>query len=332
MPRLGERGRQQRDDGCRPDPAAAFFDLDKTIIAKSSTLAFGKPFYQGGLINRRAVLRSAYAQFVYLVGGADHDQMERMRAYLQELCAGWDVQQVQAIVAETLHDLIDPTIYDEAVELIDEHHRPAATSSSSAPPAPRSSSRSASMLGADHVIATRMVVEDGRYTGEIAFYAYGPNKAEAIRELAERDGYDLSRLVRVQRLGHRPADARGGRATPSPSTRTRRCARRRRCATGRSWTSRHLWVCAGARRTCRPGGWPWPRSAPLRPPGWSGTPAGACPAAVPEPVDTPGEGLRAAPPGVYDRREDSPDPRDEPGHREPAGPPGRITHAADLPT
>ena len=54
-------------------PTAAFFDLDKTIIAKSSVLAFGRPFYQGGLINRRAVLRSAYAQFVYLVGGADHD-------------------------------------------------------------------------------------------------------------------------------------------------------------------------------------------------------------------------------------------------------------------
>ena len=50
---------------------AAFFDLDKTIIAKSSTLAFGRSFYQGGLINRRAVLKTAYAQFVYLAGGAE---------------------------------------------------------------------------------------------------------------------------------------------------------------------------------------------------------------------------------------------------------------------
>ncbi len=87
---------------------AAFFDLDKTIIAKSSVMAFGRPFYQGGLINRRALLKSTYAQFVYLVGGADHDQIERMRAYLSQLCKGWDVEQVKAIVAETLHDLIDP--------------------------------------------------------------------------------------------------------------------------------------------------------------------------------------------------------------------------------
>lgn len=59
---------------------AAFFDLDKTVIAKSSTLTFSKSFYQGGLINRRAVLRTAYTQFIYLAGGADHDQMERMRS------------------------------------------------------------------------------------------------------------------------------------------------------------------------------------------------------------------------------------------------------------
>ena len=172
--------------------AAAFFDLDKTIIARSSSLAFGKPFYKGGLINRGAVLRSAYAQFVYLVGGADHDQMERMRAYLQELCAGWPVDQVRAIVAETVHDLIDPTIYAEAVDLIAEHHEAGRDVVIVSTSGTEVVEPIGSMLGADHVIATRMVVEDGRYTGEISFYAYGPNKAEAILELAERNGYDLA--------------------------------------------------------------------------------------------------------------------------------------------
>ncbi|MBR7677897.1 haloacid dehalogenase-like hydrolase, partial [Streptomyces daliensis] len=49
------------------------------------------------------------------------------------------------------------------------------------------------MIGADRVVATRMVVEDGCYTGEIEYYAYGPTKAEAIAALAESEGYDLSR-------------------------------------------------------------------------------------------------------------------------------------------
>ncbi|NED91443.1 HAD-IB family hydrolase, partial [Streptomyces sp. SID11233] len=69
-----------------------------------------------------AALRTAYTQFVFLVGGADHDQMERMRSYLSSLCRGWNVRQVKEIVAETLHDLIDPIIYDEAASLIEEHH------------------------------------------------------------------------------------------------------------------------------------------------------------------------------------------------------------------
>jgi len=178
--------------GPEDSPTAAFFDLDKTIIARSSSLAFGKPFYQGGLINRGAVLRSAYAQFVYLVGGADHDQMERMRAYLQELCAGWPVDQVRGIVAETVHELIDPTIYSEAISLIAEHHaagRDVVIVSTSGSEVVEPIGE---MLGADHVVATRMVVEDGRYTGEIAFYAYAEAKAAAVRELAERHGYDLS--------------------------------------------------------------------------------------------------------------------------------------------
>jgi HAD superfamily hydrolase (TIGR01490 family) len=174
-----------------PSRTAAFFDLDKTIIARSSTLAFSRSFYQGGLINRRAVLRSAYAQFVYLVGGADHDQMERMRAYLSSMCTGWDVQQVKDIVSETLHELIDPIIYDEAATLIEEHHlagRDVVIVSSSGSEVVEPIGE---MLGADRVVATRMVVEDGRYTGEIDYYAYGETKAAAIRELASEEGYDL---------------------------------------------------------------------------------------------------------------------------------------------
>jgi HAD superfamily hydrolase (TIGR01490 family) len=180
-------------DEPRPSRTAAFFDLDKTIIAKSSTLAFSRSFYAGGLINRRAVLRSAYAQFVYLVGGADHDQMERMRNYLSSMAAGWDVQQVKDIVKETLHELIDPIIYDEAATLIEEHHlagRDVVIVSTSGAEVVEPIGE---MLGADRVIATRMIVEDGRYSGEIEYYAYGETKAEAVRELAEAEGYDLTR-------------------------------------------------------------------------------------------------------------------------------------------
>ncbi|MFF9364111.1 HAD family hydrolase [Streptomyces griseoluteus] len=193
--------------------AAAFFDLDKTVIAKSSTLTFSKSFYQGGLINRRAALRTAYAQFVFLAGGLDHDQMERMREYLSALCRGWNVRQVKEIVAETLHDLIDPIIYDEAASLIEEHHtagRDVVIVSTSGAEVVEPIGE---LLGADRVVATRLVVgEDGCFTGEVEYYAYGPTKAEAIRELAASEGYDLDRsfaysdsatdLPMLQTVGH----------------------------------------------------------------------------------------------------------------------------------
>ncbi|MEU3352335.1 HAD family hydrolase [Streptomyces sp. NPDC037389] len=172
---------------------AAFFDLDKTVIAKSSTLTFSKSFYQGGLINRRAVLRTAYAQFVFLAGGADHDQMERMRQYLSALCRGWNVQQVREIVAETLHELIDPIIYDEAASLIEEHHAAGRDVVIVSTSGAEVVEPIGALLGADRVVATRMVVEEGAFTGEIEYYAYGPTKAEAVRELAASEGYDLSR-------------------------------------------------------------------------------------------------------------------------------------------
>ena len=172
--------------------SAAFFDLDKTIIARSSTLAFSRPFYEGGLLTKRAVLRSAYANFMFGAQGADHDQLERMRAYLTDMITGWDVETVRQAVGETLHAIINPLVYDEAVELIEQHRAAgrdvviiSASGSEVVIPI-------GEMLGVDHTIATTLVEKNGRYTGEVDFYAYGPNKAVAMEELADRYGYDLA--------------------------------------------------------------------------------------------------------------------------------------------
>ena len=170
---------------------AAFFDLDKTIIARSSTLAFSRAFFEGGLITRRSALRSAYAQFIFGRSGADHDQMEKLRARLSQLSAGWPVQTVRDIVAETLHTIVDPMVYDEAVMLIEEHRAAGRDVVIVSTSGAEVVEPIGAMLGADKVIATRMVVADGKYTGEIEEYAYGPHKATAILALAEAEGYDL---------------------------------------------------------------------------------------------------------------------------------------------
>ena len=174
-----------------PIRAAAFFDLDKTVIARSSVLAFSKPFFNEGLLNRRSVLKSSYAQFLFLMSGADHDQMDRMRSFVTAMCTGWDAEQVKSVVNETMHEVVTPLVFAEAADLIAGHRRCGrdvviVSASGEEVVAPI-----AKALGATHAMATQMVVEDGRYTGEIAFYCYGEAKAAAVRELAEREGYQL---------------------------------------------------------------------------------------------------------------------------------------------
>jgi HAD superfamily hydrolase (TIGR01490 family) len=171
--------------------SAAFFDLDKTVIAKSSALAFGRPFYRDGLITRRDVVKAAFAQLMFRLGGADEQQMARIRDNIAELCRGWRIDQVNQIVSETLHDLINPYVYAEAAALIDEHRaagRDVVVVSSSGEELVRPI---AAQLGITDVIATRMVVADGRYTGEVEYYAAGPTKADAARALADARHYDL---------------------------------------------------------------------------------------------------------------------------------------------
>ncbi len=171
---------------------AAFFDLDKTVVAKSSTLAFGRPLYKEGLISPAIVIKGAYAQLAYQLLGANDARMEKSRVALLELTKGWNADRVQRLVRETLQEIIDPLIYQEALDLFEEHRRAGrdlylVSSSGEEVVKPL-----AEYLGVPHVIATRPGIdEDGNYDGTLDFYCYGENKAVAIREEAAARGIDL---------------------------------------------------------------------------------------------------------------------------------------------
>ncbi len=174
--------------------SAAFFDLDKTIIAKSSALAFGKPLYQAGFVNKRMVVKAAIAQIVYSAFGADHDRMEQVRERMIALTRGWNAAELRALAAEAIEEVVAPLVYQEALELIGYHkesgHKVVVISTS---PEEIVIPLAAYLGGVDEVIATRSAVgPDGNYTGDLEFYAYAQSKADAIVAMAERDGIDLS--------------------------------------------------------------------------------------------------------------------------------------------
>lgn len=185
-PRPGSRAAR------RPRRVAAFFDLDKTIIATSSVFAFNKSFLGEGLLSRRSVLELAYTQLAYSLSGADDDQMAKVRQAMATATKGWEPEKVERIVTEALTEIVRPTVFAEAQDLLDEHRAlghdlviVSASGEELVAPISR-------MLGADHYAGTRMTRDaDGRYGGEIEFYCQGKGKAEAVRAFAQRYGYDL---------------------------------------------------------------------------------------------------------------------------------------------
>jgi HAD superfamily hydrolase (TIGR01490 family) len=171
---------------------AAFFDLDKTIVARSSPLALSKTFFREGFITRTSLLKTLYAQLVFQLMGADENKMEKMREEAAKLTSGWEQEKVRQVVTEVLEEVISPLIYAEALELMHDHRvagRLVCIVSSSPEEIVEPM---AQMLHVDHWIATKPKVVDGRYTGELDFYAYGPAKADAIGALAEELEIDLT--------------------------------------------------------------------------------------------------------------------------------------------
>lgn len=172
---------------------AAFFDLDKTVISRSSVLAVGMPIYREGMLNRRLLVTGIYRQVLYSLFGADEATMDRARGDLLRVTEGWNQAKVVAIVEDVLESVIGPIVYAEALEAIAEHRREGrrvyiVSSSPVEIVAPLGR-----FVGVDDVVATRAEVHDGVYTGRLDFYCYGEAKAAHITRLAAAEGIDLSK-------------------------------------------------------------------------------------------------------------------------------------------
>ena len=189
-------------------PEAAFFDLDKTIIAKSSTLAFTKPMFKAGMLSGSTLAKAGIAQVYYQAFGADHSQLERIKEELSSLTKGWDHSEVEALVEETVSEVVAPLVYAEALAIIDDHRREGrkvVVISASPEEIVRPLCR---YLGIEDVIATRSEIDEkGKYTGRIERYAYGSSEGGGHGGDGGCRGHRLGRKLRLLRFCHRPSDA-----------------------------------------------------------------------------------------------------------------------------
>lgn len=172
-------------------PIAAFFDLDKTIIATSSALAYGKEFLHSGMISPTEAFQMSVSKVAYLLQGHNDQQIEATKDQLASLVTGWEEQKVREIAQHGLESVLMPTIYAEARELIEWHkaqgHHVIIISAS----ARQLVEPIAAELGVDHVVATELEVIDGVFTGNLPFFCKGAQKAQAIVDLTTAKGYDL---------------------------------------------------------------------------------------------------------------------------------------------
>ncbi len=171
---------------------AAFFDLDKTILSTSASVALRHSLIDAGFLSRRAAALNLLLHLPYLIRGADDETMQRMARQMGSLAKGWDGKVLETTVHDALTTSIDPVVYVEALDQIALHRAAGhaiVIASASVEEMVRPIGK---LVGADYVIGTRALAdEDGTFTGELERFNYSTEKARACVELAEQQGWDL---------------------------------------------------------------------------------------------------------------------------------------------
>jgi HAD superfamily hydrolase (TIGR01490 family) len=173
-------------------PSAAFFDLDRTLIAGSSAFVFAAAARRAGLLSSGQLARDGWSALLFKVRGASDDKSTAVRDRVLGAVTGMRQDDVMALNADVLPRLLDK-IRPEARRLLDLHrHAGRATYIVSASPI-EIVEPLATTLGMTGGIGTRSIVADGCYTGALdGPFCYGPGKVEAMERLARWEGLDLA--------------------------------------------------------------------------------------------------------------------------------------------
>ena len=181
-----------------PDPtAAAFFDVDNTMIRGASIYFFGKGMAGRGLITTSDLLRFGWQQLSFRVRGTENpEDVAEARDKALGLVAGKSVAEIVAYGEEIYDELMERRIWS-GTRALAQQHLDAGQRVWLVTATPVELARIiAARLGLTGALGTVSEVEDGLYTGRLVGEPlHGPAKAEAVRALAEREGLDLSRCT-----------------------------------------------------------------------------------------------------------------------------------------
>ncbi len=171
--------------------AAAFFDLDRTLIRRSSALALAGAFRRHGVIGRRQLAAAALWQLLFVLRGASADRVRRASEQGPLLLRGFRQEYVRDLVATALEPTLLPLVHPEAVELARAHQAHAEPVYIVSSTLQEIVDALAADLRLDGAVGMVCEVADGAYTGRAERVCHGADKAAAVRELAAQAGLDL---------------------------------------------------------------------------------------------------------------------------------------------
>ena len=175
-------------------PAAAFFDLDKTLIEGSSAFQFARAAYRAKLLGRRQLLSDAAANVRFRLRGASDEDSLALRERIAASLEGTRVTDLERLGVDVLAGIL-PRVYPKMLALAHEHQDAGRRSYIVTAASQELADILARVMAFDGAIGSEISeVVDGVYTGKPAgLFVYGAGKARAIEQLAARRG-DRSRL------------------------------------------------------------------------------------------------------------------------------------------
>lgn len=163
--------------------AAAFFDLDRTLLRRSSALALAPAFRRHGIISRRMMLHAAAWQLLFVLRGASHEAVRRGAEDGLVVLRGHTPDEMREIVAESMERVLRPLVYAQSLDLVEVHRQRGEPVYIVSATLQEIVQAIADDLGFDGALGTVCEVVDGEYTGRAIRALHAEAKADCIRSL-----------------------------------------------------------------------------------------------------------------------------------------------------
>ena len=173
--------------------AAAFFDLDKTLMAGSSGMQFARVAARGGIVSRRQLAGWGFEHLRYRLRGTTDEKTSEVLKVARDLITGVPATTVERMGPEVMAAIL-PRVYPQMLLEVHTHQdagRPCFIVSAAGNDVVETL---ATVLGMEGGIGTRYEIDaEGNFTGRLdGPFVYGPGKVIAMEEFATKHDIDLS--------------------------------------------------------------------------------------------------------------------------------------------